>query len=174
MPGLPKSTSNFLRIRRLQPAGVWASKMVICELSAVRPYIFARIITVGTEKAPEHPVPGLWYSGLNVSHHEWGKQHQHIDSSSRSSRACACDRVTRSPADGCIPIPGFKLYDLMHFSSVIRRALPLNPEWGRVALAEEVFFNRRHEDSFLNRRRYELALTRFGIHEVVILMTHCE
>jgi LmbE family N-acetylglucosaminyl deacetylase len=29
---------------------------------------FVRIVTVGTEKAPDHPVPGLWYSGLNLAH----------------------------------------------------------------------------------------------------------
>lgn len=29
---------------------------------------FVRILTVGTETMPKHPVPGLWYSGLNVSH----------------------------------------------------------------------------------------------------------
>jgi hypothetical protein len=31
---------------------------------------FVRIVTVGSEKMPEHPVPGLWYSGLNLSHDE--------------------------------------------------------------------------------------------------------
>lgn len=27
---------------------------------------FVRIITVGSEKAPKHPVPGLWYSGMEL------------------------------------------------------------------------------------------------------------
>jgi LmbE family N-acetylglucosaminyl deacetylase len=31
---------------------------------------FVRIITVGSEKAPKNPVPGLWYSGLQLSHDE--------------------------------------------------------------------------------------------------------
>jgi LmbE family N-acetylglucosaminyl deacetylase len=31
---------------------------------------FVRINTVGSEKTPEHPVPGLWYSGLELGHDE--------------------------------------------------------------------------------------------------------
>jgi LmbE family N-acetylglucosaminyl deacetylase len=29
---------------------------------------FVRIVTVGSMKTPENPVPGLWYSGLNLAH----------------------------------------------------------------------------------------------------------
>lgn len=31
---------------------------------------FVRIVTVGTVKTPANPVPGLWYSGLDVAHDE--------------------------------------------------------------------------------------------------------
>lgn len=31
---------------------------------------FVRIVTVGSVKARENPVPGLWYSGLNLAHDE--------------------------------------------------------------------------------------------------------
>jgi hypothetical protein len=29
---------------------------------------FVRLVTVGSMKTPENPVPGLWYSGLGLAH----------------------------------------------------------------------------------------------------------
>lgn len=59
----------------LEGKGLWAD-YEMCAKFRGREYgcqyaeAFVRIVTVGSEKMPEHPVPGLWYSGLNLSHDE--------------------------------------------------------------------------------------------------------
>ncbi len=57
----------------LEGKGMWAD-YELCAKFRGREYgcqyaeAFVRIITVASDKAPEHPVPGLWYYGLNLAH----------------------------------------------------------------------------------------------------------
>ena len=59
----------------LEGKSLWAD-YEMCEKFRGREYgcqyaeAFVRLVTVGTETTPEHPVPGLWYSGLNLGHDE--------------------------------------------------------------------------------------------------------
>jgi hypothetical protein len=57
----------------LEGKSLWAD-YEMCEKFRGREYgcqyaeAFVRMITVGTIKTPENPVPGLWYSGLSLAH----------------------------------------------------------------------------------------------------------